>query len=262
MNMNVKYALIGVVCVVAIGGVLFVVLSQPSTTFTASNPSAEATAPEELSFESSSETEERVAIEEVSKVVANETKHDTARTDITQAKPSSVAVEKTDTPASDQGFDQEKIRNNLVDFGFFVPSKPRSIDTIILHSSYDSIGDDPYSIDGIIDIYKSYDVSAHYLIGRNGTVYRLVKDEYIAYHAGVSKMPDGRTNANDFSIGIEMVNTKTGNYTDAQYASVKKLIAYLKGKYAIRYVLGHDDIAPDRKTDPWNFDWKKLKGDD
>lgn len=150
------------------------------------------------------------------------------------------------------------VQSRLVSFGFSVPSQSRTIDTIILHSSYNSLGADPYSVDDIIDIYKSYGVAAHYLIARNGTVYQLVKDENVAYHAGVSQVPDGRKNVNDFSIGIEIVNTLDGKYTDDQYASVKKLIASLKGKYAIKYVLGHDDIAPGRKTDPWNFDWKKL----
>ena len=167
--------------------------------------------------------------------------------------PTKIPSPKTADISSDM-----KIRTKLVDFGFSVPSKPRSIDTIVLHSSYDSLGDDPYSIEGIIDIYKSYGVSAHYLIARDGTIYRLVKDENIAYHAGVSKVPDGRTNVNDFSIGIEIVNTKTSDYTSEQYASVKRLIASLKDKYVIKYVLGHDAIAPGRKTDPWNFAWKQL----
>lgn len=150
------------------------------------------------------------------------------------------------------------IQNKLVNFGFSVPSKPRVIDTIILHSSYNSLGKDPYSIDAIVDIYESYGVAAHYLIGRDGTIYRLVKDENIAYHAGMSQVPDGRKNVNDFSIGIEIVNTLDGEYTDAQYASTKELVGSLKEKYDTKYVLGHDDIAPGRKTDPWNFDWKKL----
>lgn len=146
-----------------------------------------------------------------------------------------------------------------VNFGFSVPNKPRTIDTIILHTSYDATGSDPYSVSGIIAQWKSYGVAPHYFIGHNGTVYQLVKDENIAYHAGVSKVPDGRTNVNDFSIGIEMASTQKGDYTYEQYTSLKKLIASLKGKYAIKYVLGHNDIAPGRKTDPWNFDWKKLK---
>lgn len=102
-------------------------------------------------------------------------------------------------------------------------------------------------------------MSAHYLIDRKGVIYHLVADKNIAYHAGVSKMPDGRTGVNDFSIGIEMMNQEETSYTDAQYGAVNNLIAYLKGKYPIKYVVGHDDIAPDRKTDPWNFDWKRLK---
>lgn len=150
------------------------------------------------------------------------------------------------------------IHNKLVSFGFATPSKPRTIDTIILHSSYDALGDDPYSVSGVIAEWKDAGVAPHYLIARDGTVYRLVKDEDIAYHAGVSQVPDGRTNTNDFSLGIEILNTKTDTYTDAQYASVRQFIAFLKGAYTIKYILGHDAIAPGRKTDPWNFDWKKL----
>jgi hypothetical protein len=165
------------------------------------------------------------------------------------------AKKKTSSSKSDASL---KIVDRLVDFGYVAPSKPRSIDTIILHSSYDAIGSDPYSIKGIIKEYEDYGVSAHYLIGRDGTVYRLVKEENVSYHAGVSSVPDGRTNVNGFSIGIELVNTLEGAYADAQYAAVKKLIADLKKRYDIKYVLGHDDIAPGRKTDPWNFDWKRL----
>jgi N-acetyl-anhydromuramyl-L-alanine amidase AmpD len=101
-------------------------------------------------------------------------------------------------------------------------------------------------------------VSAHYLIDRRGTVYRLVDDKDIAYHAGTSKMPDGRKNVNDFSIGIEMMNTEDGQYTKAQYAAVNSLVDSLKSRYPIKSVVGHADIAPGRKTDPWNFDWKRL----
>lgn len=150
------------------------------------------------------------------------------------------------------------IVDRFMSSGFSVPSKARTIDTIVLHSSYDALGSDPYSVSGLVKEYESYGVSAHYLIDRKGTMYRLVADKNIAYHAGVSKMSDGRTNVNDFSIGIEIMNQKETSYTDAQYTAVNNLIASLKGKYAIKYVVGHDDIAPDRKTDPWNFDWKKL----
>ncbi len=150
------------------------------------------------------------------------------------------------------------IINRFVSFGFQA-SFGRKIDTIIVHSSYDAVGNDPYSVSGVIAEYKSYGVSPHYLVDRKGNVYRLVKDDYIAYHAGESKMPDGRTGVNNFSIGIEVLTTKKDAPTDAQYSALKLLISNLKGEYKITSVLGHSQIAPGRKDDPWNFDWSRLK---
>lgn len=158
-----------------------------------------------------------------------------------------------------QATDEIKIIDRLMSSGFAVSKQARTIDTVVLHSSYDAAGSDPYSVSGIVKEYEDYGVSAHYLIDRQGTIYRLVEDKNIAYHAGVSKMPDGRRNANDFSIGIELMNTKTGQFTKAQYDAVNALVASLKKQYPIKFVVGHADIAPERKTDPWNFDWKKLK---
>lgn len=149
--------------------------------------------------------------------------------------------------------------DRLMTSGFAVPSKPRTLDTIVLHSSYNPNGGDVYSVSALVKIYESYGVSAHYLIDREGKIYRLVKDEHIAYHAGVSKMPDGRKDVNDFSIGIEMMNKETTQFTSAQYGAVNALVAQLKSQYSIKNIVGHGDIAPGRKTDPWNFDWKKLK---
>lgn len=151
------------------------------------------------------------------------------------------------------------IVDRLMNTGFAVPAKARTIDTIVLHSSYNSLGGDPYSVEKVVAIYESYGVSAHYLIDRSGTIYRLVADQNIAYHAGASKMPDGRKDVNNFSIGIEIMNTEETSYTKAQYEAVNTLVATLKKKYAIKNIVGHADIAPDRKSDPWNFDWKKLK---
>jgi N-acetyl-anhydromuramyl-L-alanine amidase AmpD len=151
-----------------------------------------------------------------------------------------------------------KITDRFISWGFQKASN-RKIDTIIIHSSYDAIGNDPYSIDGIIAEYKQYGVGAHYLIGRDGTTYRLVADQNIAYHAGVSTMPDGRTGVNAFSIGVEMVNTQDGKFTAAQYSALNRLIGDLKKQYPIKYILGHSDIAPGRKTDPWNIDWSKVQ---
>jgi hypothetical protein len=148
--------------------------------------------------------------------------------------------------------------DRLVSFGYENRSS-RDIDTVIVHSSYDALGKDPYSVSGVIAEYKQAGVSPHYLIDRKGIIYRLVEDRDVAYHAGVSKTPDGRSGVNAFSIGIEVIGKDTDSPTSAQYASLRSLIASLKSKYSIKYVLGHSDIAPGRKTDPWGFDWKELK---
>lgn len=153
-----------------------------------------------------------------------------------------------------------KITNRLVSWGF-TKSAERKIDTIIIHSSYNAVGSDPYDLDDIINKeYKPNGVSPHYIIARDGKVSRLVSDQNIAYHAGVSEVPDGRTDVNDFSIGIEVVETKSDSPNSAQYSALKSLISYLKGEYDIKYVLGHSDIAPDRKDDPWNFSWSQVGG--
>jgi len=63
---------------------------------------------------------------------------------------------------------------------------------------------------------------------------------------------------NGFSIGIELINTKKAEFTEAQYAALQKLIDRIKSEHKIKYVLGHNQIAPGRKDDPWNFDWDEL----
>ncbi len=149
------------------------------------------------------------------------------------------------------------IKNNLVSWGF-TSSKERKIDTIILHSSYNILGGDEYDLDKIILEYKQYGVAPHYIIDREGNVFRLVKDNNIAYHAGESQVSDGRTGVNNFSIGIELINSEKDKFTSNQYNAVNKLILNLKDKYKIKYILGHDQIAPGRKTDPWNINWSKI----
>ncbi|TSD00537.1 MAG: N-acetylmuramoyl-L-alanine amidase [Parcubacteria group bacterium Athens0714_25] len=128
-----------------------------------------------------------------------------------------------------------KIFQNLVSWGYAKKSS-RNIDTIIIHSSYDALGSEPYNVRGLIDEYKQYGVAPHYLIDREGSVYRLVEDKNIAYHAGQSQVPDGRTGVNDFSLGIELMNTKKEKYTAEQYVALSGLLDYLKGEYEIKYV--------------------------
>ena len=143
-------------------------------------------------------------------------------------------------------------------FGFEIPDIPRSIDTIIIHSAHAPLSEDaPLNIDSMIDEFKSFGVSPHYLISQEGIVYRLVKDKDIAYHAGASSMLDGRTNVSLFSIGIDLIYLNTASPTDAQYQALAQLVTELNSEYAIpsKNILGHQDVSPTRKTDPWNFDW-------
>lgn len=165
---------------------------------------------------------------------------------------------KAEKPETAKNNSDLEIRNSLVSWGYQASSS-RKIDTLIIHSSYNSLGGDEYDARAVIDIYKSYGVAAHYLIDRKGVVYRLVEDKNIAYHAGVSRMPDGRENVNVFSLGVELLNNMDDEYTERQYESLERLVGEMKGKHPIRYVLGHKDISPGRKTDPWNFDWDKIK---
>jgi N-acetyl-anhydromuramyl-L-alanine amidase AmpD len=150
------------------------------------------------------------------------------------------------------------IENRLAIWGF-AKSSERTIDTIVIHSSYDALSGNVYSLEGLIKEYQQYGVAPHYLIDRKGVVYRLVADKNTAYHAGKSQVPDGRENVNDFSIGIEIMNTKTDSPAKEQYAALQKLIDFLHESYKIKYVLGHNQIAPGRKDDPWNFNWEKIK---
>jgi hypothetical protein len=66
------------------------------------------------------------------------------------------------------------IIKRLVDWGHHTPANPRFIDTIVIHSSYDALGTDPFSVEGVLYEYKLYKVSPHYLIDRKGNVYQLV----------------------------------------------------------------------------------------
>jgi len=164
--------------------------------------------------------------------------------------------DKNTTASGDEKY-KLNIASKLVNSGF-QKSSGRNINAIIIHSSYDAIGGDPFNVDGLIREYKNYGVAPHYLIDRAGEIYRLVEDKNIAYHAGAGRLPDGRTNINEISIGIELMNTKDGKFTPSQYETLNKLIKNLKSKYSIKYVLGHNQIAPGRKDDPWNFDWGKI----
>lgn len=98
-------------------------------------------------------------------------------------------------------------------------------------------------------------VSAHFFIRRNGEIVQFVSCHSRAWHAGVS-LWRGRARCNDFSIGIELEGSDFVPFTDSQYSSLAYLTRRLKRAFPILDIIGHSDIAPDRKTDPGpHFDW-------
>ena len=140
-------------------------------------------------------------------------------------------------------------------------SRPKkNIKFIIIH--YTGMQSEIESIKRLI--HKNSKVSCHYLINRKGTIMQMVKENKIAWHAGVSKWKNIK-NLNKNSIGIELVNKGHffgyENYSNLQINSLIKLCSKLKKKYKIHKenFLGHSDIAPYRKIDPGEkFPWKKL----
>jgi N-acetyl-anhydromuramoyl-L-alanine amidase len=102
-------------------------------------------------------------------------------------------------------------------------------------------------------------VSSHFFIRRDGELIQFVSCLQRAWHAGVSQW-QGRERCNDFSVGIELEGSDFEAFEAAQYKMLKDLIKVLKKTYAIQQLVGHDDIAPGRKTDPGPyFEWQKIK---
>ena len=105
-------------------------------------------------------------------------------------------------------------------------------------------------------------VSSHLLIDRLGQITQFLPFDQRAWHAGVSEF-EGRANCNDFSIGIEMEGADHIAYTDSQYevlAAVTQALLAAYPRLTTDRIVGHTDIAPERKTDPGPaFDWGRYK---
>ena len=134
------------------------------------------------------------------------------------------------------------------------------IDMLVLH--YTGMKSAEHALQHMCD--PDAQVSAHYCIDENGSVYQLVEEQNRAWHAGVSSWR-GNNNINDRSIGIELVNPgREFGYRPFPEVQMKALID-LSGEIVARRsipqrnVVGHSDIAPTRKQDPGElFDWAQL----
>ncbi len=138
----------------------------------------------------------------------------------------------------------------------------KDIDTIVLHhtATNNGAGDLAHMRN------PRSEVSAHYMVDRDGKIYQLVGDSKRAWHAGKGELHGVPTDVNGRSIGIEIVNDGSGKtpFTEAQMKSLTQLTGYLKQQYNVPMsnIVGHKDVAvpKGRKSDPApNFDWNRLR---
>jgi len=141
-----------------------------------------------------------------------------------------------------------------------IKRKSNQIKFIIFH--YTGIKKESNAISRLTNIQS--EVSSHYFIKNNGEVATLVPDLYIAWHAGRSSWKNN-FNLNKDSIGIEISNPghefDYKKFSKNQISAILRLSKFLIKKYSIqsKNILGHSDIAPDRKKDPGEkFPWKYL----
>ena len=139
-------------------------------------------------------------------------------------------------------------------------TRTRPPDMVLLH--YTGMPSGPEALAKLQDPQAK--VSSHYLVEEDGRVFFLAPEERRAWHAGVSSWK-GERDINGLSIGIEIVNPghEFGYraFPDAQIAAVIALLDEIRTRWTIEdaRILGHSDVAPERKTDPGElFPWKTL----
>jgi N-acetyl-anhydromuramyl-L-alanine amidase AmpD len=186
--------------------------------------------------------------------------------------------------------DQLKIIDHLMDEAkVTAPRGSRPIEYIMLHFSSDAAAhpESPYNVDRVIGTLARAGASAHYLIDREGNVYRLVKETRTAWHAGKGTLPWNTNHVggmNAVSVGIEMMNISTWHdmrkfiskktydkvakkdigYTDAQYKSLNLLLADVRSRWPQikmdrHHIIAHSTYLPKDRTDPGElFDWTRI----
>ena len=109
------------------------------------------------------------------------------------------------------------------------------------------------------DQLRALRVSAHFLVRRDGSLLQFVPTDRRAWHAGASTFA-GRPRCNDFSIGVEIEGTDMQPFEPAQYHTLVALTLALLARHNLTAVVGHEHVAPGRKTDPGPFfDWEGYR---
>lgn len=138
----------------------------------------------------------------------------------------------------------------------FGPRRPNLV--IIHHTGSQSVEQAMHSLRS-----PAREVSAHYLISRDGRLFQLVDEQARAWHAGQSWW-GGQDDINSASLGIELDNDGNEPFAEAQIISLLALLADIRQRYQIPAAnfLGHADVAPARKVDPSaHFPWRRLAQD-
>lgn len=150
------------------------------------------------------------------------------------------------------------IKNRLEGVAFKpTPNKGGIIKPIFIVMHYDAASNSTSAINWMTN--PKSQVSAHIHISLEGVVTQLVDFNVKAWHAGKSEWK-GYKNLNDHSIGIELQNTGSQEYTDIQIVKAMEVCLAISGAYPIQEIVGHSDIAPWRKGDPGKqFPWAKFK---
>ena len=119
----------------------------------------------------------------------------------------------------------------------------------------------PFEAHDYFETLRGVEVSSHFLIKRDGEIIQFISCNDRAWHAGQSIFC-GTENCNDFSIGIELEGTDIRPYTEIQYLELANLTRVIQQAYpeiSAERIVGHSDIAPERKTDPGeSFDWQHF----
>lgn len=132
----------------------------------------------------------------------------------------------------------------------------RRANFVVLHQTSDSTVDEALAT--LTNPQRQ--VSAHYLIGRDGAVIQMVEERDRAWHAGKSWW-GGSTDLNSASIGIELDNTGEEPFAEPQIVALLALLDQLRIRHRIPAAnfIGHGDVAPGRKVDPSGyFPWRRL----
>ncbi len=148
------------------------------------------------------------------------------------------------------------MEDRLVNWGFDTQERgDGAVDTVIIHSAFNSKEGERYDVDTVVADMEAYGTAVHYVIDREGTVFRLVRERNTAFHAGQAQTPDGRTDVDAFSLGVLLIGSLDDNFTIDQYASLRALLTDIGERYTLKYVLGHDEVEVHA---PWNFEWSRI----